>query len=69
MNVIAWEHLFHYQSSKCLIAVRKAQGYPNPLLLDQIDRLCKLYEWTFQQLLAACFPEAVDSVAEEPAEC
>lgn len=47
----------------------EAQGYPNPLLLDQIDRLCKLYEWTFQQLLAACFPEAVDSVAEEPAEC
>lgn len=43
----------------------ESQGYPGPLLLDQVDRLCKFYNWTFQQLLEACFPGDEESVESE----
>jgi len=43
----------------------EAQGYPGPLLLDQVDRLCRFYEWSFTQLKEACFPSEEDPIAAE----
>jgi DNA-binding XRE family transcriptional regulator len=43
----------------------EAQGYPGPLRLDQIDRLCRFYKWSFNQLKEACFPSESESIAAE----
>ncbi|MEO0377768.1 MAG: helix-turn-helix transcriptional regulator [Cyanobacteria bacterium P01_A01_bin.17] len=41
----------------------EAQGHPGPLLLDQVARLCEFYQWSFQQLLDACFPGGQEEAA------
>jgi len=35
----------------------EANGYPGPLPLWKIQKLCELYQWRFEQLLEACSPE------------
>ena len=40
----------------------EANGYPGPLPLWKVKRLCDLYQWRFEQLLEACFPEGEESL-------
>lgn len=42
----------------------EAQGYPGPLPLNKVEKLCALYKWTFEQLVRACYPEPLDNAAE-----
>ncbi|NER84072.1 MAG: helix-turn-helix transcriptional regulator [Leptolyngbya sp. SIO1D8] len=35
----------------------EANGYPGPLPIWKVQKLCEIYEWRFEQLLEACRPE------------